>query len=554
MTVAGNEVALYPHGTHVAGIISAVRNNAQGVAGVCDQCEVLPIVFDPGTGDEGLAAAIRLAVRMDAQVINMSLELRDQANPVSASCSTAFPLTRAAVAEATGLGVTLVASVGNHGTTFDGGASPNQRRAQNVSPASCAGVISVGATDQFGSRSSYTNLGAMLMAPGGGTHVSNNGHAGAFGAGVGCTLRDGGGAGDIPATATAGVLSTWRDGANASTCYRHLSGTSMAAPHVAGVVGLMLAANPRLTPAQIRDILQNPANATPVPGCTSADCGAGMLNAERAVNMALGTAGTAVAYKGVCRLAMGEPCTIDTFDELPNGNLSVTAYGKVWNFDAYGALIGSPTALTNLTTYTRADGPCGPAHRHPSGLCRFQTRSVVDYPGAGVLDSVYAVGSQGVLRYWNFNAAGSPFGPQGDPARSVARYQTTGAAGASICVGNDCQMDSRLVVNFPEWGGIIESIESRGFYFNFNGAGQLLGGVSGNGPLTSIARYAEVCQHAPSGQPCKFDARELKSDRTEVIFAYGRYFEFSSTGALVKTYELSKPRACFSPEICNPYR
>ncbi|MFY7896780.1 MAG: S8 family peptidase, partial [Phycisphaerales bacterium] len=337
VTVGNQETDLYPHGTHVAGIISAVRNNAQGVAGVCDQCEVLPIVFNPGSGDQGLAAAIRLAVRMDAQVINMSLELRDETHPLSASCSTAFPHTRAAVAEAAAMGVTLVASVGNHGTTFDGGASPNERNAQNVSPASCAGVISVGATDQLGRMSSYTNVGAMLMAPGGGAHANNNGHAGAFGAGVGCTLRDGGGGGDVPSTSTAGVLSAWRDGANVTTCYRHLSGTSMAAPHVAGVVGLMLAANPRLTPAQIQGILQAPTNATPVPGCTSVHCGAGMLNAERAVNAAFATAGAAVAYKGICRFALGETCTIDTFDESPNGRLSVTAYGKIWNFDANGA-------------------------------------------------------------------------------------------------------------------------------------------------------------------------------------------------------------------------
>ncbi len=72
------------------------------------------------------------------------------------------------------------------------------------------------------------------------------------------------------------------------------------------------------------------------------------------------------------------------------------------------------------------------------------------------------------------------------------------------------------------------------------------------GTLESIPRYAAICQYESAGKPCKFDARELKSNRNEVIFAYGRYFEFSGN-SLVKSYDLKAPRACFRPEVCNPY-
>lgn len=68
--------------------------------------------------------------------------------------------------------------------------------------------------------------------------------------------------------------------------YTVKTGTSMAAPHVSGIVALMLEANPALTPAQVRQILAE--TATGVPGCAVEDCGAGMANALAAVRAALG--------------------------------------------------------------------------------------------------------------------------------------------------------------------------------------------------------------------------------------------------------------------------
>jgi serine protease len=67
--------------------------------------------------------------------------------------------------------------------------------------------------------------------------------------------------------------------------YGYLSGTSMATPHVAGVVALMRSVNPTLTPARIREILQ--ATAKPIPNDSGLnEYGAGLVNAEAAVQAA----------------------------------------------------------------------------------------------------------------------------------------------------------------------------------------------------------------------------------------------------------------------------
>ncbi|MCM3764112.1 S8 family serine peptidase [Neobacillus niacini] len=64
--------------------------------------------------------------------------------------------------------------------------------------------------------------------------------------------------------------------------YTTMSGTSMATPHVAGIVALMLEANPLLTPGQIKQVLQN--TATGMPGCESWEVGAGYVNAYNALH------------------------------------------------------------------------------------------------------------------------------------------------------------------------------------------------------------------------------------------------------------------------------
>lgn len=530
-----------PHGAHVAGIIAGISNNGIGIAGVCDQCELIPV--HTTLSDAGIAKSIRNAVRLGARVINMSFVNHNE------SCDLTEE-TKDAVEAATRAGVVLVSSAGNNdgaGSRFDPSSVPSQKDAKTLSPAGCPGVISVGATDQSGLMTAYSHRGAVIMAPGGG--IASPAQFGAFGAGYGCE--------GITETSTAGIVSAWWSGLNqGAPCYRHLSGTSMSAPHVTGVVGLMLAANPGLTPKQIKDILV--AQATPIPGCTAALCGAGLVNAGNAVAAALQTTPAPLSanewrpatYKGVCKYAVSlkNACELDTIDELPNGNISVTAYGFMWNYSPSGALLSGPTLLNNIPAYARTDGPCYFTESHPNEdvLCRIDARTVVEYPGIGYIDSINARGN-----YWNFDAAGNPLGQQGLSWLSVPRY--TAICPVYYLGSPPCRFDHRTLVNFPEWGGVVESIGLNGRYYNFDGAGNMLPGAAGQGALTSIARYGQICALNTSNQPCKFDTRELKANRNEVITAYGQYFEFSGD-TLVNRYELKSPTFCVGPAVCNPFQ
>ena len=190
------------HGTHVAGIIAARAGNGVGGSGVAPDARIMAVkALDARrTGTiSSLAAGIRYAVRNGADVINASI------NGDDASASL-----REAIAEAGRAGVTIVASAGN------------DRRDIDLLPSYPAALpddhlLAVTATDDDGLLWSLANRGANavdLAAPG------------------------------------AHILSTARDGG-----YEYRSGTSMAAPHVAGALALLTAARPDLAPGELRDAL-----------------------------------------------------------------------------------------------------------------------------------------------------------------------------------------------------------------------------------------------------------------------------------------------------------
>ncbi|MCW2998857.1 MAG: family serine peptidase [Solirubrobacterales bacterium] len=188
------------HGTHVAGIIAA-RANGGGVVGLAPNAVLMPIkVLDNhrGGNTDAVAEGIRYALAHGAQVINLSVN--------GPGPSTAL---RAAVAEATRAGVSIVASAGNDG--IDLGLTPSY-------PASYpdASVLPVGATDGDGLLASFSNFGRAiaLTAPG------------------------------------VAILSTARGGA-----FELRSGTSMAAPEVTAALALLHSARPDLPDSALRAAL-----------------------------------------------------------------------------------------------------------------------------------------------------------------------------------------------------------------------------------------------------------------------------------------------------------
>ncbi|CAM5452496.1 S8 family serine peptidase [Streptomyces sp. KS_5] len=245
------------HGTHVAGTIAAVTNNGKGVAGIAYGAKVSPLrvlgkcggydsdIIDAITWASGGTVSGVPANANVAKVINMSLG-------GGGACSTA---TQSAINAAVNRGTTVVVAAGN-----------SNANASGYSPASCANVISVAAADRQGNRSYYSNYGTVvdIAAPGGETN----------------------------SVAANGILSTLNSGAQGPSTenYDYYQGTSMAAPHVAGLAALMKSANPALTPAQIESAIKT--NSRALPGTCSGGCGAGLADAAKTVQAVSGSGGS----------------------------------------------------------------------------------------------------------------------------------------------------------------------------------------------------------------------------------------------------------------------
>jgi serine protease AprX len=247
----------YGHGTFVAGLIagSGVRSGGKygGVA--------------PGANLVGLSAGdlnLTYVLAGFDYLLSKGAGLNTRVVNCSFSANTVFDTNdpvNVATKMLTDRGVNVVFSAGNTGS------GQHTLNPYAVAP----WVISVGATDERGALANFSSRGDMgsalfrptLVAPG--VNV--------------VSLRSTG----ASVTGTVGVIESDKNRLTPAELpfYTTASGTSFSAPQVAGTIALMLEANPRLTPAQIRDILQR--TATPLPSYFQHEVGAGMLNAYAAV-------------------------------------------------------------------------------------------------------------------------------------------------------------------------------------------------------------------------------------------------------------------------------
>jgi len=241
------------HGTHVASTVAESTDNGIGAAGVAFDASIMPVKVCGNDGNcetVDVADGIDWAVSHGADVINLSL-----------GGPSGSPAELAAVQDAVASGVVVVAAAGNGGDDGVGDA-------QLDCPACFPNTISVGATGRTMQRAGYSNYGMGIsghtldiVAPGGSSGSGN------------------------------GILQqTFRHACGGSFdlsdfIYCYYSGTSMASPHIAGVVALMLDANPSLTPAQVRQILRD--TATDLGGAGyDLEYGSGLVNAAAAVEAA----------------------------------------------------------------------------------------------------------------------------------------------------------------------------------------------------------------------------------------------------------------------------
>jgi len=206
------------HGTHVAGIIAAGTNNGVGISGINWNAGLVvarALGRCGGTTDDILVAAQWLAGLAVPGVPPIGANKVGVMNLSLGSPGDCGAFEQEAVTQIGAAGVVIVAAAGNDSGTVG-------------SPADCDGVVAVAAHDRNRNRTGYSSFGPEvdIFAPGGS-----------------------GNAGDPN-----GVLSTL--GPTART-YQFYQGTSMAAPHVAGVISLMQAVNPALSRAAIEQILRD---------------------------------------------------------------------------------------------------------------------------------------------------------------------------------------------------------------------------------------------------------------------------------------------------------
>ena len=225
-----NPMDVFGHGSHVAGIIGAVGNNGVGTAGVNWNVSILPVKMlgDDGTGD--LASSldgINYAILMKATVINASWG----GDPYSQIF--ADTLKRAGQQ-----GVLFVAAAGNDSADNDQAEFyPADYRLDNV--------ISVAATDNYDNLASFSNYGANNV--------------------------------DVAAPGNE-ILST-----TPNNSYKYLSGTSMAAPFVTGLVALLKSVNPSWSAQEIKQRIIS--SCDPVPALRGlVRCG-GRINAYKAATL-----------------------------------------------------------------------------------------------------------------------------------------------------------------------------------------------------------------------------------------------------------------------------
>ena len=204
---AGDPMDDNGHGTHCAGIIGAEGNNNEGITGINWNVSIMPLKF-LGRGGFGTTKnaieAINYAIDRKQKGVNVRVI---NASWGSTQYSKAL---EDAIRAAGDQGILFVAAAGNNGTD-------NDKRAHYPSNYDLPNVVSVAALDRKDTMASFSNFGVKTV------HIAAPGRE---------------------------ILSTWL-----GNTYREASGTSMAAPHVAGVAALILSNEPNLSVAKLRERL-----------------------------------------------------------------------------------------------------------------------------------------------------------------------------------------------------------------------------------------------------------------------------------------------------------
>jgi serine protease len=300
-TDEGDWWSSYPsswHGTHVAGTIGAAQNNI-GISGVAPNVSIQHVrVLGAGGGSfndviDGIRWAAGLTTTWDGQQwsnygLTVNAHPADIINMSLGGIGGCWSTLQDAISQARAAGTVVVTAAGN--STVD---------ASRFTPANCNDTVTVAATGRVGGLAGYSNFGSSIdiAAPGG----------------------------DMPRDS--GILSTVATGATTLTGYGYANyqGTSMAAPHVAGVAALVASLHPTWGPNEIEaaiyagarpfpaDSLRPCVTTSEIPTGVQRQCGVGLLDAVGALNMAQPT----LTITAPDRLAAGETATVSAASDLP---------------------------------------------------------------------------------------------------------------------------------------------------------------------------------------------------------------------------------------------
>ncbi len=425
------------HGTHVSGTIGAIPNNGIGIAGLNWVSKIVPVrvlgrcggyssdIADGITWASGGTVTGLPVNTHPARVLNLSLGgFRS-----SATCDPAYS---GAISGALGRNAVIVVAAGN-----------NNYDSIHDSPGNCPGVITVAATGEHGFKAYYSNFGTgvEIAAPGGdrrfqATYNPNQ-------RGILSSLNSGTQVFDPNRGVNVG---TSPDPAGYE--YVEYTGTSMATPHVVGIVSLMLSANTALTPSQVLSKLQTSARAfqTGAPVCSTANvpdgngigsvpssswfgctcttalCGAGFADAYRAVLVSIGVATTTTLVSSANPANPGSSVTFtaNVTGVAPTGTVGFTADGSAISGCAAVALAGTGDARTAACsnsalpagTHAIVASYSGDGNDNPS-LSATLTQTIsgtvtlakrkIDFDGDGKQDLVWRNSSTGEVSVWLMN-------------------------------------------------------------------------------------------------------------------------------------------------------
>ncbi len=417
------------HGTHVAGTVAAVTNNGNGVAGTAFGAKVQHVrvlgrgggftsdIADGITWGSGGAVSGVPANATPAEVINMSLG-------GGGTCSSTY---QNAINAAVGRGTTIVVAAGNSNVNVSGSV-----------PANCANVIAVAATDRNGARASFSNYGTGIDVSGPGV----------------------------------GILSTLNTGTTSpgSETYASYNGTSMAAPHVAGVVALLQArATTPKTPAEIESLLKSTARA--LPGACSGGCGAGIVNAKAALDAVNGgtpppppTGGTLTKGVAVTNLSAATGASLNYTMTVPSGssNLTFTMSGGTGDADMYVKFGSAPTdTVYDCRPYLTGNGETCTFATPSAGTYYIRLKAFSSFSGVSLVGNYSAATS--TQTYTNGTDVSIPDNNSTGVTSSIAVSGRSGNGGSStpVAVNIVHPYSGDLVVDLIAPDGSVYNISNR---------------------------------------------------------------------------------------------